>query len=65
MIVRFSNFIFTVILNTDVYFEQKLQKAYLPANILAATMLDSKRVSLANEEDMFYSEDMPCGNKFS
>ena len=65
MIVRFSNFIFTVILNTDVYFEQKLQKAYLPASILAPTMLDSKRVSLANEEEMSYRQDIPFGNQFS
>ena len=66
MIVRFLNFIFTVIPipNTDVYFDQLL-KAYLPANILAPAMLDSKRVSLANEEEMSYREDMPCGNQFS
>ena len=66
MIVRFLNFIFTVIPipNTDVYFDQLL-KAYLPANILAPAMLDSKRVSLANEEEMSYREDMPCGNQLS
>ena len=60
----FFNFIFTVIHNTDVYLKQ-LSKAILSANILAPTMLDRKRASLANEEDMFYREDMPCGKKFS